>query len=175
MMDYKGRILKIHTYPHEGTNYEIVSRKEKTFREGNRTPDAVKIVALWKGSKLVVINEFRPQINDWILDIPAGKLDPGEDVETCAVRELKEETGLTVTRITHVFYHSFPSVGMTDEQQAMVFCEVEGELSSEFLQDHEKIQPMLIDIPSLRRTDSNRLIATQLATIIGVLDYILVE
>lgn len=174
MIAYNGKILKIHHFPGPNYTYEVVSRKTVPFREGNHIPDAVRIVGLWKGTKLLVINEFRPQINDWILDLPAGKLDPEETVEDCAERELKEETGLNIVKITNVFYHAFPSVGMTDEQQAMVFCEVDGKPSEKFLQGHERIKPMLMDIKELRQIEPTQIIGNQLATVIGVLDYILV-
>lgn len=58
--------------------------------------DAVGIVAILQkpsGSELLLQKQFRPPIDKICIEVPAGLVDEGEDAETCAVRELKEETG----------------------------------------------------------------------------------
>jgi ADP-ribose pyrophosphatase len=47
-----------------------------------------------------VVRQYRHGVHDFLWEIPAGKLDPGEPPEVCAVRELKEETGVTANRWT---------------------------------------------------------------------------
>ena len=48
-------------------------------------------------------------------EIPAGRLDPGEDPKACAARELREETGCTAARMEHLVT-VFTTPGFTDER-----------------------------------------------------------
>ena len=43
--------------------------------------------------KIVLIRQFRPAIGDWIWEIPAGTLEPGESPDECMAREVVEEIG----------------------------------------------------------------------------------
>jgi ADP-ribose pyrophosphatase len=65
---------------------------KKTTREIVRHPGAVGIVALKEG-KVLMVRQYRYALAEETLEIPAGKIDPGESPEVCAVRELREETG----------------------------------------------------------------------------------
>jgi ADP-ribose pyrophosphatase len=64
--------------------------------------------------QILLIRQFRHAADDFIYEIPAGKLDGKEDPATCAERELREETGCTAARIEHV-YTFFTTPGFTDE------------------------------------------------------------
>ena len=52
--------------------------------------------------RLVVVRQHRPGAAGPVLELPAGKLEPGEDVERAADRELAEECGLAVSRWTGI-------------------------------------------------------------------------
>jgi 8-oxo-dGTP pyrophosphatase MutT (NUDIX family) len=56
-------------------------------------PDGVLVLALTEDNQVIVIEQFRPAINQHTLEIPAGSIDPGETPEEAAKRELLEETG----------------------------------------------------------------------------------
>jgi len=59
--------------------------------------DAVGIVAILErpsGPEILLQKQYRPPIDKVCIEVPAGLLDEGEDAETCALRELREETGL---------------------------------------------------------------------------------
>ena len=52
------------------------------------------IVGSGEGEEVVLVRQYRYPTGGWLLELPAGKLDPGEEPEACARRELAEETGL---------------------------------------------------------------------------------
>lgn len=56
-------------------------------------PGAVAIVPLLDDGRLVLERQFRYPVGKVLLEIPAGKIDPGESTLACAQRELLEETG----------------------------------------------------------------------------------
>ncbi|NLJ33661.1 MAG: NUDIX hydrolase [Firmicutes bacterium] len=64
-------------------------------REVVEHPGAVGIIALTEDNEVVLVKQFRQATGDNMWEIPAGKLEPGEDPQGCAIRELKEETGFT--------------------------------------------------------------------------------
>ena len=110
--------------------------------------DAVIICAYHKRyEKLVLIKEFRVPINKYIYELPAGLVDSDDDnFENTVRRELKEETGLDLVYINKEKSHSkvYLSPGMTDESVAFVNCIVDGQLSSDYLEDDEDIQAILV-------------------------------
>lgn len=65
----------------------------KATREYIRHPGAVAIVPLLDDGRLVLERQFRYPVGRVLLEIPAGKIDPGESTLDCAKRELLEETG----------------------------------------------------------------------------------
>lgn len=62
-------------------------------REYVRHPGAVAVVPLLDDGRLVMVRQYRYPLSRTMLEFPAGKIDPGEPVFSCAVRELAEETG----------------------------------------------------------------------------------
>jgi ADP-ribose pyrophosphatase len=65
-----------------------------------RHPAAAAVVAVDEAGRVCVVRQYRHGIGDFLWEIPAGKLDPGEAPEAGAVRELSEETGVTAHRWT---------------------------------------------------------------------------
>jgi ADP-ribose pyrophosphatase len=65
--------------------------------------------------EILLIRQFRHAADGLIWEIPAGRLDPGESPETCAVRELAEETGMRAGRIERLTT-MFTTPGFTDER-----------------------------------------------------------
>lgn len=65
--------------------------------------------------RILLLRQFRHAANGFIWEIPAGRLDPGESPETCAKRELAEETGMRASRIERLTtFYTTP--GFTDER-----------------------------------------------------------
>jgi ADP-ribose pyrophosphatase len=63
-------------------------------------PGACAVVPLLDDGSVLLLRQYRHAVRQTLWEVPAGKLDPGEDRETCAQRELQEETGYTAARLT---------------------------------------------------------------------------
>lgn len=85
-----------------------------TTREVVRHVGAVAIVPLTDDGKVIVERQFRYPLNTVIAEVPAGKLDVGEDPLDAAKRELKEETGYTAESWIELGKY-YPSPAYTDE------------------------------------------------------------
>ena len=98
---------------------------------GKRTADAVSIVPITRDGNLVLIREFRYPLNSWVVGLPAGLVEPGEDLAMAVDRELREETGYGLrTDIPKGAVELLPqaghsSTGMSDESVQTVFAQVE--------------------------------------------------
>ncbi|MDO5640562.1 MAG: NUDIX hydrolase [Neisseria sp.] len=71
-----------------------------------RHPGAACVLAVTDDEKVVLVRQWRYAVGKPLLELPAGKLDAGEDPAVCALRELAEETPYTAGRVSllHTFY-----------------------------------------------------------------------
>jgi ADP-ribose pyrophosphatase len=84
-------------------------------REYLRHPGAVMVVPVLDDGRLVLERQFRYPVGRSLIEFPAGKIDPGEDILACAQRELREETGYVAGEWTHLGgFHN--AVGYCDEK-----------------------------------------------------------
>jgi ADP-ribose pyrophosphatase len=94
--------------------------------------------------QVLLIRQYRYAAEGYLYEIPAGRLNPGEDPRQCAMRELKEETGCTAERMEQL-YTMFTTPGFTDEKihlfmaTGLTVGETKHE-ADEFLE----LQPMLL-------------------------------
>lgn len=115
--------------------------------------DAVVIIPLLKDGrkrKLVTIKEFRIPMGDYEYGFPAGLYDQNETPEAVAKRELKEETGLKLTKVLYVSKPSVSSAGLSDESVVYVVCECTGEVSNSGNEASEEITIDVIDLEAVR-------------------------
>ena len=88
---YDGVIVKIRLDEAQLSNGAIVKR------ELSEHPGGVGVLAVDESNNCRLVRQFRYAVGKTWLEIPAGKLEPGEDHLECAKRELSEETGCTAT------------------------------------------------------------------------------
>ena len=118
--------------------------------------DGVIIYSLYgeKRDRVVLIRQYRYAIDGYIYEFPAGLVEPGEDYHASAVREMKEETGLTLHPIqVDIMFEKpyYTTIGMTDECCGTVYGYADGEISSDLLEDSEEIEVVLADRDEVRR------------------------
>jgi len=84
---------------HEGKVFNLIVDEiqypsgNKGIREVAEHPGGAVAVALFSDRSILLIRQFRYPTREFLYELPAGKLDPGEDPRACAERELREETG----------------------------------------------------------------------------------
>jgi ADP-ribose pyrophosphatase len=79
-----------------------------------RHPGGVGVLPLHEDGTVTLIRQLRPAVGSRLLEVPAGRLAPGEDPEVCGRRELAEETGLRANTIESLG-KLHPSPGVFDE------------------------------------------------------------
>lgn len=87
--------VAIHLYRDE----ILLPNGNKGVREIIRHPGAVCVLPMTREGEIVFVNQFRYALNKVTLEVPAGKLEKGEDPKEAALRELSEETGITAGKI----------------------------------------------------------------------------
>ncbi len=132
---------------HKG-RWVFASRKAEPHRGGDG--DAVILVPVLRNPgeppRLVMIREFRVPVAGWVIGLPAGLIDPGEDAESTARREIVEETGYEVTAVRKVSPHLYSSSGMTDEAACIAFVDVRGDAGcAPALEASEALEVLLVD------------------------------
>lgn len=119
---YEGKILNVR-------RDKVTAKKGTSFREIVEHNGAAAIAALTDDGEIIMVRQYRYACGRSVLEIPAGKIDPGEtDPLEAARRELKEETGYTAGRITHMGDCN-PSCAYSEEVIHLYLAEdlVEGE------------------------------------------------
>ena len=84
-------------------------------REYIRHPGAVVVVALLADGRILFERQFRYPLRRAFIELPAGKIDRGEDILDCARRELLEETGYKAAEWCYVGV-MHPCIGYSDER-----------------------------------------------------------
>ena len=113
-------------------------------------PDGIIVYSLYgeKRDRVVLVRQYRYSIDDYIYEFPAGLVEEGEDYREAGIRELKEETGLSLELIDAdpMFEKpGFMSVGMTDESCATIYGYASGTPSKKGQEDSEEIEIVLAD------------------------------
>jgi len=105
---FSGRIIQVQV-----DEVELPNGKTST-RELVKHPGAVAIIAVTDDNKIVMVEQYRKPLEKTIVEIPAGKLEKGEEPSLCAKRELEEETGYDCQSL-ELISSFYTSPGFADE------------------------------------------------------------
>lgn len=104
----KGKVL------HVTVDTVLVNEVQETTREVAWHPGASAVVPITAEGNILLVRQYRYPLGKAILEIPAGKLEPGEDPAVCAKRELEEEAGICCDTLEPLG-HVYTSPGFSDE------------------------------------------------------------
>lgn len=91
---------------------------KKSVREVVRHPGAVCVVPVTDRGEVIMVRQFRYAFGQALLEIPAGKLEIGENPLDAALRELEEETGTVAENVEHIG-ELYTTVAIIDEKIQM--------------------------------------------------------
>ena len=162
---YQGKIINLR---HDKVK---LPDDRETIREIVEHPGAVAILALTEKKEIVMIRQFRKPADEVLWELPAGTMEEGEDLVSCARRELEEETGYYPRKIKKLITF-FSTPGFCNEKLTLFLAEDlekknKNEDADEFI-EVELIKPN----EALRLVKEN--VIKDAKTIIGIL-YLLVS
>ena len=165
-MKFDGKLIKV--------TYDVaeVNGKE-AWREVVHHPGASAVVAIDDDGRIIMEKQFRYALNDYLLEIPAGKLDAGEDPLVCAKRELEEETGIIASEwislgtsatspgfcneVIHLYVAKGLSKGKIHwdedeyvEVERYTFDELLQRIKDETIKDSKTLSALLLAMPHLK-------------------------
>ena len=161
---YNGRVVKL-----ELDEVELPDGKT-SFRECVRHSGGA-CVLLVKDGKVLLVNQFRYVYGKPIYEIPAGKLNAGEDPKIAAARELEEETGVKA-ELKHLL-DIYPTPGYTDEI-IHIYLAQDYKVTKQKLDEGEFLNYSFIDLETVLKMIDNGEIKDA-KTIIAIYKYLLTK
>jgi len=106
---YEGNFIQVHK------DHARLPDGSISTREYIKHPGAVAVLALLDNGNLIMERQYRYAPRQEFIELPAGKIDPGEDTLRTAERELLEETGYVAQEWIHLST-AWPCIGYADER-----------------------------------------------------------
>lgn len=141
---FDGKIFKVHVdrvkFPNGNTvNVEVV-----------RHPRSVVLIPMPDPEHVILVRQYRYPVDQWLWELPAGSLDPGEEPESAAARECHEEIG-KVPRHTVLVGAFLPTPGYCDEEMLVFRLDGLDEPSGEAEMDEDEIiEPKMFPLADAR-------------------------
>lgn len=142
---YDGKIITVKKDKAELENGEIVTRELVTH------PGGVCVVAINENDEILLVKQFRYPFQEALLELPAGKLEKGEDHRLAGIRELKEETGAECENFEYLGVN-YPSVAYLNEKIYM-YLATGLTFSSQNLDDDE-----FLDVVKIKLDDAVKMV-----------------
>lgn len=162
---YQGKIINLR---HDKVK---LPDDRETIREIVEHPGAVAILALTEKKEIVMIRQFRKPADEVLWELPAGTLEEGEDLVSCARRELEEEAGYYPRKIKKLITF-FSTPGFCNEKLTLFLAEdLEKKNKNEDADEFIEVELIKQD-EALRLVKEN--VIKDAKTIIGIL-YLLVS
>ncbi len=118
---FSGKLLHVYS--------DVVKLPDNSIstREWIKHPGASAVVPVFRDGSIMLLNQFRYPARKVFIEVPAGKIDPGEEPSVTAKRELLEESGVKCQNLVNVG-HFYPAIGYADE---IIYSYVAWDLSIE--------------------------------------------
>ncbi|WP_339365133.1 NUDIX hydrolase [Vallitalea maricola] len=100
-------------------------------------PGAAAVIPVDNDGNIIMVRQYRNAADDYVLEIPAGGVEEGEDPSICAKRELEEETGYKSDNIEYLLKF-YSSIGITDEMIS-IYVATDLQESQQNLDDDEYV------------------------------------
>ena len=157
---YKGRVVNL-------TVDEIITANGiETIREVFHHPGGAAVVPILPDGRILLVKQFRYPMRETLLELPAGKIDPGETPEVTAARELEEEVGYSAGKLKKISeFYSTP--GFCDEKIHLYLaedlrpCPIGGDHDEELEVVSFALPELLELIRDTRITDAKTIIGIQ--------------
>ncbi|MCC5909920.1 MAG: NUDIX hydrolase [Clostridiaceae bacterium] len=159
---YEGKIINLRVDTVE------LPKQKYSKREIIEHAGAVGILAVTKDKKIILVKQFRKPVEEVLIEIPAGKIEPNEDTKLCALRELKEETGYSTKNIIKLM-EFYTTPGFSNEVMHIYLAEDLEEGDAEPDED-EYIESIYLSINEAMEQISKGIIKDS-KTIVAILAY----
>ncbi len=133
-MQFKETMLDQHTY-YEGVIVNVrqdsvrLNDGSESKREVVEHPGGVAVVALDKDNNVIMVRQYRYPVQAETWELPAGKLERGEEPREAALRELEEETGVVPTDVMSLG-ETYSSPGIMEERIYLFFAKGLGQVDA---------------------------------------------
>jgi ADP-ribose pyrophosphatase len=158
---FQGRIFGVHVdrvhFPNGNeVNVEIV-----------RHPRSVVLIPMPDPEHVILVRQFRYPVSQWLWELPAGSLDPGEEPEAAARRECHEEIG-QVPRGLALLGRFYPTPGFCDEEMYLYRIDgLDAPTAEAHMDEDEIIEPKTFSLADVRRMIGRGQVA-DMKTVVGV-------
>ena len=139
---FEGKILSVRV-----DTVELPQGRTST-REIVEHGPAVAIVPLDDNMNVLLVRQYRKAVDQVLLEVPAGRMEDGEEPEACARRELEEETGYSANRWERLG-RFFTTPGFSDEEMH-TFLATELTPGESHPDEDEVIEPVMVPLASIR-------------------------
>lgn len=157
---YKGKIVDLRIETVELPDKKYAKREIVDHGKG------ACIIPITDEGKIILIRQYRKAVNEFILEVPAGLVEPGESPEKTADRELQEEIGYKANKLEFLFA-GYPSPGFTNEETSFFLARdlVKSELPLDEGEYVERMEFTLDELYSMVKT----CVISDMKTIIAIL------
>lgn len=138
---FDGRIIRLRV------GSVLLDNGQQAYREVVEHPGGACVLP-FTGDTFILVRQFRIAHQEYVLEAPAGKLEPGESPEECARKELREETGYREGRLVSLG-SVYPSVGFCNEV-IHLFLALDLTEVGRALEPEERIEPVLLPVSEVR-------------------------
>lgn len=127
---YKGKVLSLRV------DEVRINENKTSIREIVSHGGAVCAVGVTSENKILLVKQYRKSFESEMIEVPAGKLDPGELPELAVIREFKEETGYDVENVKYMTTFN-TSPGFSNEVVHLYFLDATVQGDTDFDEDED--------------------------------------